>query len=920
MDQKHHWGLAVGGFLMNEDHIDIGNLISFENEVIDNVMEWTVENIFSKIWLAEIWSKPAKGGRHPENKKFEQYKDMSYQVHIFTGVAMSLKVIDYAFEKIKGSMTDDELTFKLKRAIFGYLYHDFNKVTNSDFHMESKSVLENLIKETFPELSKELSLSNDNIYQIVVCTEKGTTANILHNGIVVDPLAFEMNFSRMSDVLSGSFNYEDQREIKNISFGEEVLIPGHKIRKMKFANSNMFAVTDLLKKTFIEIVKTELGGSYLWSDYNTVYYISGTKNLEDINFEDILLQKFSDTVNIVIKTENLITFNDRRVDNSAAGFLKQSEHSINEFLKKEENLKQCIYLEDIKLDSSEKLKAAEKCTELLSNYTNNVFKINYRFIKKREKAYSLRDGLEIKEFTDDQIDLRQRIFSLRYVQLVSDLKTENAIKVRKLIQGSLEEFSEILGPLMGKEKRKSVLVFPILLKNQEIEWKQILKDILQHLNNTHINLNLKSIISRIILYPVFKEMLPEVPMKSLMSIVNGFPATEEAKGNKLYGLNTNGFNNRLPTSKIGFGKVDYDSIFEYNIRRNIMPARKGEETLIYLRFPSAIPHLDISNFIRKVVNAKKNEIIKIQTLNLSLDYLGKSNKVIRVDDSIFITSPIIKSEEDLLRLFYNVLHLAKFTKIHARVSFSNAPILEGQLETIKFDVSSTILNHFSWNVLRLNEIATTQRKIETFNVLGNGSIEKIDFKETSTIMMEYMQNPMSIFSFVHKRLFEERNETKVRGFGKQFLQRVEDIRKLGYETEKRGVKKMKNIEELARIASKIVYPKWKMSGNERTWMLRDTLEAIETSRAKVKGGESRPIEDFLDIIGGVINTKLRGKSEENNNYIPVTEIKNFSNSLIRLIKDDFNGKIPSGAVKSYLINAFEFEYMLTLEKRGEKNE
>lgn len=126
---------------------------------------------------------------------------------------------------------------------------------------------------------------------------------------------------------------------------------------------------------------------------------------------------------------------------------------------------------------------------------------------------------------------------------------------------------------------------------------------------------------------------------------------------------------------------------------------------------------------------------------------------------------------------------------------------------------------------------------------------------------------------------------------------------------------MKNIEELAKIASKIVYANWEMSGSDRTWMIRDPLEAIEATRAKIKGGDKRDLSEFWDIIGGTLNTKLRrDKNEGKGNWVPIEEVKKFSDTLIKLLREDYNGKIPSGATKSYLINAFEFEYMLTKEK------
>ena len=906
---------------MNEN-LSLQNFVTYKNDILTNIMDWAVEKIFQRIWLDENWSKPAKGGKHPENKLFEKYRDMSYQVHIFSGTAMAMAIIDYSYDDVIGNMSESELEKKLKRSIMGYLFHDYNKLCNSDYLMENKEVLYHFIDSTFLDISEELQLNKDNIYQIVVCTEKGTSANILDNNLELSPLNFEMNFSRMADILSSTFNKTNIDSIPDIKFGEKILVPGNKIERIKFSNTNLIAISSLVKKSIIVLIENILKGKYLWSDPNTVYYIKGNKDFSDINFEDELRKEFSKNVSEVMKPEKLLNLNDRRVDNSASGFIDQTKESISNFTRDNENLRKCIHLEDIKLDSNEKRASAERFTDFISNYTNSIFSFNYRFIKDREKGYSLRDGLKISDFEEEQIEERIRIFLLRYVQLNKGLKSESAKVVRATIEGEVKEKFKEFSQLLGKEPHKTVLVYPIVLQDTSIDWKNLLEDVLHDLNKEKKNFDYDHVLSRVLPIFGFNRKLPKVPNKYSMSMVNGYPAKDEGKGEKLYGLRTNGFNNRLPTSKIGFGRIDQDSIFEYNIRRNLVPEKKNEDTLIYLRFPGAIPHLDLSNLIRKFITSKKDENNSISKLNLSLDEFGKSHsKRIRNDDSFFLTGNNVNKEKDILDLLLNVLDIAEKTEMLVKVTYSNSPIFEDQLESIRFDISSSILGAFSWNRIRLNEIHKVKRIIETFSVITNGSLTKFNFEDMAEIMFAYVMQPMSIFYYAHKRVFEKDKGKRVTGFGLQFSQRIEEIRKLGYEVERKGDRKMKNVEELAKIASKIVYAKWDMSGSDRTWMIRDSLEALEVMRSKVRDGEKRDISEFWDVIGGTLNTKLRRDTNEGkSSWVPIEEIKKFSDALIKLLKEDYNGKIPSGAAKSYLVNAFEFEYMLTREKEVVKNE
>lgn len=885
-------------------------------------MNWAVEEIFQKIWLDETWSKCAKGGNHPENKSFEKHRDMGYQVHIFSGTAMAMRVLDFSYTSNTLHLPENELLVKLKRSILGYLFHDFNKLTGSDYHMQDKSALNDLIDTSFGDLTKEIGLNNDNIYQIAICTEKGTSFNILRNDVSTSPLEFEMNFSRLADVLSGSFNDLNDEPLRDISFGPKVIISGRDIGKIKISNTNLVAITDLLKKSCIKMINEDFKGTYLWSDYDTIYYVFGPSKLSKNEINAKILEKFSNYVSLVMRPERLLTLNDRRVDNAASGFIDHSEDSMIKFLSEEKNIRMCIHLEDIKLDSPYKQRFAEEYGDyLLDTYPCASFSINFRFTKEKEGGHSIRDSLKVNDYDERQDNERLNIFLIRYVQLVSELQSKSAQELRELIDHTISENKGKLSHILGKEPKKSVLIFPILLKSNSIDWKQLLIDVLQNLNKNSKSVDYTNVVPRI-LSSLFTDIsLPNVPNKFSMSMVNGYPAKEDAKGDKLYGLNTNGFNNRLPTSRISFGKIDDISMLEYNIRRNIIPERLGNGTLIYLRFPGAIPHLDVAGFIHKISRSKQSERVVINWLDLSIDQFGEEPNTVRVDDSFFFTTPEIKKEEDILRQLYDALTIAQRTKMTIRVSYSNAPVFEDQFESVRVDLSSNLLAFFSWDRIRCNQISNIIRTIQTFNVVSNGSIEKINFTDTYEVISSYMQNPMSIFYYVHRRVFAKEGKSESRGFGKQFSQRIEDIKKLGYGEEKKGDRKMKNIEELAKTASKIAYANWKMSGNDRTWMLRDPLEAIEVARAKIVSGEKRDLDEYKDIVGGVLNTKLRReKSDGNSNWIPIGEIEKFSEILIRMLKEDFKGQVPSGAMKSYLINAFEFEYMLTIGKKGDINE
>ncbi len=907
---------------MDNNTLELKNYMDFENsEIFNEVMDWAIKEIFQKIWTEEEWSKCAKGGRHIGNPNFEKYSDMAYPVHIFSGVAMSMKVFDYYFsqnnseiaEYLREKFKEKESFGKLlKRAILGYVFHDFNKITDTNYQMIDKEPLFKLIDRHFKNLSEDLGLNYDNIYQIAMCTEKGTEANVLRDSVIIFPgLDFEMNFSRLSDVLSGIYNHENIAPNRDIKFGPYTLISKEKINSISIASTNLYAMEGLAKKAVVAIIRTKLKGFYLWSTENTIFYVNDNNPISKREMQDFLVKEFKSLISEVMHPERLISMNDRSVNSAASGYIDYTRHSIIAFMRNGGNVRSCVHLQDINLDNSDKIIQGEKFSDLISNYKNSIFSLNLRFVKDKKGAHSIRDGLNVLDDTNSDENEMLKVFDVRYIQLNKQLKDEEIDKIRMKISNLIEDFKNEFDQILGKDPAKSALLIPILIK-EDVDWDKISKKVLEDMNKKSKDIDYNIILGRIIPEIFTPEEFPEVPEKSRMSMVNGFQASEVAKGDNLYGLNTNGFNNRLKTSKISNGKVDDVSILEFNVRRNIIPKISGDETLVYLNFPGAVPYLDMSLFIDKFSNSKNGEQFIIDRLRLSIESMDQK---VKVDNSFFFVTYAVKSNADMLRVLNQAVDIAGKTKMHVRISYSNSPLLSGQLESIKFDISNSIVSFFSWNSIRCNELSKVRKTLQTFNVLANGSLEKFDYKKMTEVIIDFTQNTMSVFSYVHNHI-SELVKHKKHGFGEQFSKAIDDIRKMGYNVEKKGDEHMKNIEKLAKIASNIENASWKMSGNDRTWMLRDSLEALETVRVKTKDGDHKDLSEFKDIVGGVLLTKVtRDLREEGKNFVPVDKVVEFADCVIELIEKDFGGRIPSGATKSYLINAFEFEYMLTIGKR-----
>ena len=888
---------------------NLQNFMYFNSRVLTETMDWAVGNPFKIVWFDEKWNKPAKGGEG----KFSHYHDMDYVAHIFSGTALAMRVLDYfCLKNPETEFNSDEL----KRSILCYFFHDYNKLTEENYKMYQHDGIKELINGNIKNLLDTLNLTIDNLFQVAFSTETGTSFQILRNTNSTNNMKFESSFSRLADSLSSKFNKPDIVDYnKDIYFNNSPVVPGSKIKKIDFTSTQFYACTDLVKKSIVDLIE-KTGNFYLWNTNNSIYYVN-----DGINFDKKMIKEaFINKLNNALLPENLLTFNDRRVMNSADGIVPFTRNSLIKYVENNNSFKNCIWLEDIKL-SEQNISSAVKYSTKIDSMLKS-FSINYRMLVKDYKEKSLRDGLKLESISEEDmnyIDERLRVFAIRYIQLSSDFSSSEVKKVKELLKKQIGDYeNDILKGLIGKIPEKSGLLIPLIINEDRINWSLLIDEIISNLNKDINSVEFDEVIDRILSITSMNNVtdieIPEVPDKSKMSMINGYPAKESATTEKLFGLNTQTFNNRLLTSGIGYGKIDKWSKLEFAVRRNIVPGyRGGGECIMYMSFPGAIPFLDMSNYIEYFNFSNQDEIGYSKELKLSIDQINIHTKTVSLDSAFFYTISEIKTNEQILKQLYNALKTYKSTKMLVKLSYSNSPLFEDQYEAIRIEIGNVICSTMKWDKIRCNNIDKVLQEIIVFNVLSNGSLSKLDFKKTSETIMGYITTPMSLFIHIHEQASDKNGKYKIKT---QLSTKIQDIRKLAYESEKDGGNKMKNITELAGIAAKLVRPKWDMSGNKRTWMLRDSLEVLEKSIFSVSKGVNRDISDFEMVIEGYLLENLeRDKVFVNDKTIQL--IKDFSKKLINLLKEDFNSKIPSGSMRSYLIYAFEFEYMDSNKKEGE---
>ena len=901
---------------MKSDNINVINLINYKNTLFTGVMEWATDSLFSKLWMDNDFLKCAKGGNAKET--YANKSDMFYLIHILSGTAMALRVIDYKFINEDPKDDIDDIAMKLKRSIFGYLFHDFNKLGNyeGNKYMEDKSDLD-IQLEKFSTIMEELGLSKEDIYFIAFSTEKGTQYN--SNSIDVSlehNLQFESSFSRLADTLSSIFS-DDSDNIKDIYFNNVPCIPKAKIQKISLSNTTFITTTSFLKKIIYDNIEKN-HGFYLWSTLNSIYYV----NEKAISFDVANLAKeLIELIGTRAHLENGIKLSDRKIDISSSNIGEITREILLKFVASGDKFKQVLHLEDITF-----LEEMRSNAELYSDRIASLDSFSLNFYKdiperKKKTPRSVREYLEADTYLEgdnidteayNKIEERLHAFYIRYTQLTTTLKSESACMIRKKLEDILEGNATMLKDFLPKSnKTKSAFLIPLLLvdtENMDIPWENIEDDIIKDINSDYNSEKNLEIVSEIInkILNINNVELPEVPEKLSMSMISGYPAKTPAHIENLFGLGTNSFNNRLPTSGLSNGKIDPYTIYEFSIRHILAPHTGGKysSAILFLSFPGAIPFMNMNKFLELSSNTKSE--LKVNNIKLSLDDPNSRMENFLLDSTYYIYLYDPKKDGEILKYLENVIDIVLRSKLHALLSFSNNIFYNSWKETILVELESSVLNGMGWNKIRCNNILEVKRQM-TFFLDASRKNNKHDYDNASLIIRDYLRDNFSLSYYIHDQFFN--------GYHGILSSKdsIDLMRKLVYGN--KG-EKMEKIKKLGEIAADLYRLTPTSSGSDRGWMVRESLEVLEKMKAETKVADLSELKDF---VSGHMSKGLERTYKRDNSYAhqkPASEdILKFTDLLFSLINDEFKGRIPSGITRSYFIDAFEIEYVLASEKR-----
>jgi len=915
--------------------IDLGSGMKFSDERLTNIYEWFLKDILTKVWFNDRFQVCAKGGEWGGNPKFESKKDMPYLSHIISGASMILRVIDLGIEQKKFSDLND-IEHKIKRGLIGFLFHDYNKIMNSSYKMNEKDGLISLIKElNFDGLLNDVGLNYDTLYDLVISTEIGTQFNAI--GKFQDPsIIFEKEIVSAADKLSSIFNESDSKLNMDIIVGNFIL-KKDSIKSIKFTPSIYYALTDLVKLSLIEELNS-LGMKYLWVTESAIYYYSyGKASIDLLEISNKLIDRSIEYYREIVSPHLGIKFNDRKIQNPARGIIEIDVGEIDRFISENDLFISVITPIEGSIDV-EYSELLDKYRESVNNNLKSVFvdlvRNNDRFDAK--KILKLRN---ISYEDNDAINERRKIFVIRTIQLeLNDPKKlkKGDYKNISILRDKLDEFvnknEAILKPFESIYKGRSKLLKSpfsnlLFISEEKIDYSIYEKALIEILNSWNKNLiDIKGKLEFIMKYILGISILEmeEVPDKSEMAIVTGYKASRRGLTENTYGINTNSsFTNKVITSKIENFKIDDNYAIEALLRRYWVMNEKSEYStnFLYLVFPGAVAYMDIAGLVDKLKNTENKRIPAISALEIGLD---SPNRGKRLDNSYFFDPGDLNNNEDAFEVLELSLNLIMLTKLKCLIIDSHSPPIENQFEIFRMETKGFFINDLKWNKIRCNKISEVLDFVNLFKIVSGDSnkirhSKKININE---VLNAFIEDPLSIFHYL-KKVYMGNPKLERILFENKDYDIYSDINKLidQYinQAPNGGNKKMKEIRELADIAFELMGPKFPKSTNQRTWMLRDTLDALEKMSA-IFSGKNDDLNNFKDIISSRI---FKGLERLNENNVRIELIEKFSETLINMINGSFGKRIPAGNLKSYIIDAFEFNLMkkyydLINQERGVK--
>lgn len=876
-------------------------VMRLKSKVLEEAYEWALENILPEMWYNGRWMKCAKGS---SNVLFSEHSDMSYGMHYLTGMSTALKVLDYAIssERFHLPEDNDELLSDLKKSLFCYLFHDYNKVSDDTYRMrDCEANIKKLVRGTsFEELMKKLGLDVEDVCSAAYMTEVGTSQNIFSQRRVgKKSMSFQYNFNTLADGLSS--RYLDSSDAGDIKFGGKFLISRREISKVRFQSTHLFALTGLLRDSVRKYL-TVSNKFFLWDVPGSMLFVGEPLTSTDYGeLARILKEKLGQEMTL----ERTMEMTDRTVGMEAASIIPPNRDDLDNFIRYK--FSEIMHLPAGEIRDSER--------ETYESYSREVYAMELDgfnidcFGKKRYRDCLLSEDPE--ETTNDM----RVAFVIRFLQLnitdiqkasKSDASFNPLERAMNRISKLTNKYDETYRKILGKEPRKSAILIPLIVHEFREDLEELYALVLKYMGkDVEENSDFSEVVRTILTGNMLE--LEDVPDKTKMSIISGGTGSYIAKKSNLYGVNTQTFSNRLvPSTSLANGRIDRLSAIENLLRKSIMKYRDSS-AIMFARIPGPVPIISTRDLIKSYMQ-KENHTKRSNPSHPDELFVGRMEITPQVDNSFMLSVGDMRTDADAIRILKLVLEFSSITQMKVLVTYANSPVFGNQKETLRFEIHNSLLSSMGYDRLRCDQIGNAMMEIEIFERVAASFYSKFSDSNTAAVIREFARSPLSIFKFKKDRSRDGKGDDFI-------LKKFEDIRKM---VEKRG-KNMKNLEVLAQRAAEIARVSSRDSNNSKTWLIRTGLEGFEKARSSLRKGREYSLEDMEEFCAGPIWSGIE-RDANLAKYKNITKVQSFAKALVTMLNDDFGGKVPSGNARSYLISAFEYMYIIKSEEMKKNGE
>jgi hypothetical protein len=266
-------------------------------------------------------------------------------------------------------------------------------------------------------------------------------------------------------------------------------------------------------------------------------------------------------------------------------------------------------------------------------------------------------------------------------------------------------------------------------------------------------------------------------------------------------------------------------------------------------------------------------------------------RFVKLDGHMTIFSEVSRSDKTeegrFLKNLYNLVYQIGM-KVHATSFMSNAlpPI-----QMLSWDNAPAWAKNLSLDQANIDEVARKKRILESLIKMGQAQEGSDGF---GNFVISFNRSPQHLY-FVVNRCFYEKKPLGI------YLESEEGGKLISLlEEEYMDAEKTDMMQRLGILGVEIApSPNW--SANDHRWVMQEAIRALESSR-------SLPREERISFVAAQIAAYAQRFQKYSSTTVIDDKSREFTTLLVDYLDKYHRGDVPTGIMRSYLVNHYAYEY------------